>query len=297
MFLNFDNNGSIDIAPPSRAHFVLGVASSAYIVALTFVSARVLVKAKLGKFGLEDVLICISAFLGLATLVWTSIACKYGFGIHTVDVLPEWILPFGVLNYSTIAICTVCFYCTKTSMLVFYLRLATERPFRIVIYISITYLTLSFGIVTFIHVFSCSPISGAWDRRPSMKSICITTMLDYHFAAVNVLMTDILMIVLPIPIVLRLRMKWLAKLGLMAMFSMGFLITAVSIVSVWIMHVSVIGKDILWDGAYSWMLTLVEMYVGIMTACMPAMNMFIKWIRGEKSVPAEPENDTIGGGG
>lgn len=36
-------------------------------------------------------------------------------------------------------------------------------------------------------------------------------------------MTDILMIVLPIPIVLRLRMKWLAKLGLMAMFSMGFL--------------------------------------------------------------------------
>lgn len=45
------------------------------------------------------------------------------------------------------------------------------------------------------------------------------------------------------------------------------------------------------------MLTLVEMYVGIMTACMPVMNMFLKWIRGEKSVPAEPENDTIGGGG
>lgn len=34
---------------------------------------------------------------------------------------------------------------------------------------------------------------------------------------------DILLLVLPIPIVLRLRLGWRVRLGLVAMFSMGFL--------------------------------------------------------------------------
>lgn len=58
MLLDFDSiipdyTGS----PPTRAHIVLGVIFPLHILAVTLVCARVLVKAKLRKLGVEDALI------------------------------------------------------------------------------------------------------------------------------------------------------------------------------------------------------------------------------------------------
>lgn len=50
------------------------------------------------------------------------------------------------------------------------------------------------------------------------------------------------------------------------------------------------------DGSYSWMLAMMELNIGIMTACMPAMKLVVTWIRGEKR-RGESEDETIGGGG
>lgn len=41
---------------------------------------------------------------------------------------------------------------------------------------------------------------------------------------------------------------------------------------------------------------MLELNVGIMTACMPAMKLFVTWVRGEK-VRSDCEDETIGGGG
>lgn len=57
------------------------------------------------------------------------------------------------------------------------------------------------------------------------------------------------------------------------------------------------------DGAFSWMLAMVEYNVAIITTCMPGMMMFVKWARGDslgKPVLGKPgtggnENATIGG--
>lgn len=41
---------------------------------------------------------------------------------------------------------------------------------------------------------------------------------------------------------------------------------------------------------------MLELYVGIMTACMPAMKLFVSWVREEEAVHRESEEVTIGGG-
>lgn len=55
------------------------------------------------------------------------------------------------------------------------------------------------------------------------------------------------------------------------------------------------------DGAFSWMSSLVENTIGILTACMPSMRMFVKWIRKDKGSGAGAgqveDEETIGGGG
>lgn len=57
------------------------------------------------------------------------------------------------------------------------------------------------------------------------------------------------------------------------------------------------GADGVGDGAYSWMFTMLELHVGILTACMPVMKLFVKWVWGGKNVRGGGGDGTIGGGG
>lgn len=72
MFLNFDSgSAAAAAAPPSRAPVVLGVSISLYIVTIVFVSAQIVVKGKLGKLGIEDILISIAA-VGNLFVCWSG---------------------------------------------------------------------------------------------------------------------------------------------------------------------------------------------------------------------------------
>lgn len=54
------------------------------------------------------------------------------------------------------------------------------------------------------------------------------------------------------------------------------------------------------DGAFSWMLAMVEYNVAIITTCMPGMMLFVKWVRGDslgKSVLGKPVLGKPGTGG
>lgn len=70
MFLNFDSGSAAAAAPSSRAPVVLGVSISLYIVAIVFVSAQIVVKGKIGKLGIEDMLISIAA-VGNLFVCWS----------------------------------------------------------------------------------------------------------------------------------------------------------------------------------------------------------------------------------
>lgn len=108
-------------------------------------------------------------------------------------------------------------------MLFFYLRLATERTLRAICHTIIIIVSVSSGFILLLNLFGCTPVSGAWDRLPSAHSVCITGRPFYYYTAVSNIVIDVLLLLLPIPILFRLRLGWRVKLGLVAMFSMGFL--------------------------------------------------------------------------
>lgn len=62
MFLNFDTGTPAPThSPATRAPLTVAVGIALYLVSMIFVSAQLIVKAKLGKLGVEDILISISA--------------------------------------------------------------------------------------------------------------------------------------------------------------------------------------------------------------------------------------------
>lgn len=58
MLPNYQSNDSPN--PSTRAHLVIGIALPFYVLTFLMVSARILVKSKLGKLGVDDFLIGIS---------------------------------------------------------------------------------------------------------------------------------------------------------------------------------------------------------------------------------------------
>lgn len=108
-------------------------------------------------------------------------------------------------------------------MLCFYLRLAPHPRFRMICYFSLLYILLVTIAVTLTNAFNCTPIEGGWNRDPSFHSKCISSKAFAYFPLANNSITDILLMILPIPILMRLQLGWKSKLGLVLMFTAGFL--------------------------------------------------------------------------
>lgn len=162
--------------------------------------------------------------------------------MHTSDIRPEWVptlskVPFAAIFflapsfiyihvqiiYTCSAVGSIPFALNKLSMLNFYLHLVPNSNFRLVCHLSITYVVLVFTALVLVSTFGCWPMSGGWNHDPSFHSTCVTNSIYHYFMTVNNTLTDILLLLLPIPVLLQLRLSVRAKLGLIAMFTMGFM--------------------------------------------------------------------------
>lgn len=87
--------------------------------------------------------------------------------------------------------------------------------------------TVSFFVVgssvaiTFTTIFPCRPISAAWDY--GMKEYkCIDRSSVYQATAIIGAITDAMVLAVPIPVVLPLQISKRQKIGLIAIFCIGF---------------------------------------------------------------------------
>lgn len=77
----------------------------------------------------------------------------------------------------------------------------------------------SMGIF-FSLIFSCMPIAKSFDISVT-GGRCISTAALYIATAVFNIASDIILFILPIPMVVGLQMRWKQKLGLLFIFGIG----------------------------------------------------------------------------
>lgn len=108
----------------------------------------------------------------------------------------------------------------KLSLLAFYLRLAPNNPvFRTAVYVMI-FVAASFGIGSIMSAaLQCIPISMLWDTTVEGSCININT---FYFAnsALNII-TDMIIYILPIPILWKLQLPVIQRVGLCAVLGLG----------------------------------------------------------------------------
>lgn len=108
----------------------------------------------------------------------------------------------------------------KISLLIFYARIFPVRKFQICSYVLGSFV-LALGIaILFQTIFQCSPISYGWDRSIDNGS-CIHQMVFYRAVSPLNVLTGVLILVLPMPLVWRLHAPRGQKLALTGVFLLG----------------------------------------------------------------------------
>ena len=110
----------------------------------------------------------------------------------------------------------------KIALCLFYRRLSDARWFQTSIWTTIA-VTVSYSIAfIFAIIFACNPLKKNWDITITEGECINKGALYLGHTSVNAA-TDLVTLILPIPVILRLKLPSLQKIGVVLMFVVGSL--------------------------------------------------------------------------
>jgi hypothetical protein len=115
--------------------------------------------------------------------------------------------------------------CTKIAILLLYVQLfGVRRPFRYLCFAMMGIVALYCVIFFFIEAFNCNPVEKVWHTLTYKGEFsCFdNSMVEFVIGGFNIA-TDVIILVMPVPIILNLHMDPRRKLGLLVVFSTGIL--------------------------------------------------------------------------
>lgn len=109
--------------------------------------------------------------------------------------------------------------CTKFSILFQYLRIFPSRPFRISCYVAMG-VVASYSTWAIVSGFvNCVPIAKFWDR--SIQGYCLSFEALWFFNASMNILTDLALLIMPMPLLSQLQLPRMQKIALVGVFAIG----------------------------------------------------------------------------
>ena len=111
----------------------------------------------------------------------------------------------------------------KTSILLLYRSIFTlnGRWFRLAWYTLAIYVFASLVIFIVVSLLQCRPVQYFWEQAPGVEGSCVDLVATYEGVGVMVLVADLALLILPLPMVWKLKIHLAQKLQLSAIFAVG----------------------------------------------------------------------------
>ncbi|KAM0553265.1 hypothetical protein ACHAPJ_007555 [Fusarium lateritium] len=123
--------------------------------------------------------------------------------------------------YFSIVFYNIALAAIKLTLLFQYFRAMTAHKLKKV-YIAALVVVGAWSISQiFVYAFACRPIALFWDK--SLEGSCIPNNPSWYINAAGNILTDLLILVLPLPIIRKLQLGRRQKYILMSIFCLGFL--------------------------------------------------------------------------
>ncbi|KAI6373123.1 hypothetical protein MCOR25_003522 [Pyricularia grisea] len=212
--------------------------------------------------------------LSMAHTTASYMYMKYAYiGYHVKDIPwndPEvsriWMYIINVLYNPILAI-------VKMSVLIFLLRLGGYKTGvrSTILAVGAVNLFMMIGCLIAM-IFQCFPFEYNW-RPWAVQGTCIDRPAYYVARAVLNVVTDIVVLIMPIWIFWDLKMNKKVRWALIFVFMLGFIATIVGCIRLWLLISPYLdpveGAD--WSFSVGFTITAMEVNIAIWTACLPAL--------------------------
>lgn len=288
-----------------RSETVLAVTIVMVTISSLFVGFRILSRGAIVKrIMLDDYFILVAWALAVGLSAGVCYSTVYGLGRHEVDIPAEWQRSLRESYYAVSVLYQPALMATKTSILAFYLSLSTaDRVFKWACLVTLGVVNAGGLALTFVTAFQCSPVNALFQMVIPANAHC-TDILTIYLASVPLnLITDLALLLLPMPILTAMRLPRKQKIILVVTFSAGIFVAVVDVVRISYLqsaaearlsqiqssrssaaaaassssatasslNVSTMEMDTSWYLSYTYLWTAIEVNVGIMCACVPAL--------------------------
>ncbi|KAF2683334.1 hypothetical protein K458DRAFT_418961 [Lentithecium fluviatile CBS 122367] len=264
----------------TRQPWLIGANVAFLIVAFVSVALRFTARIKIGThIGLDDWLIFSAALCVLGHVTCLLITTtRNNFGRHIILVEDARGFTLVTLTAQTFYNLSIPF--AKLSILCLYNRIfrRTTGWFMPTLWVSALFVFLSAIPPVFVYIFQCVPIYGLWtDMPPGEHMSCLNFKAAIiAFGVINIL-SDIYILVLPIPVVLSLQLEKRTKWSVCSLFLVGSVVCIISIVRlVYAKNVETI--DPTWDFVIIGILSTLESSAAVMVACMPTWRPLFRFL-------------------
>jgi fucose permease len=186
---------------------------------------------------------------------------------------------------------------TKTSILTFFLSLSEdELLFRRLNYLTLIVVNVGGGALTFLNIFQCRPPRAAFTYPVPDNSSCTDIVTLYLSSAPVNIITDLAILLLPMPLLTGMRLPKKQKRILVATFSAGAFVAVVDVVRLAYLQDAAFVRlsaqsgdnggrnkeqrgDFSWNAASSFMWSAVEVNLGLICACVPSLKpLFLRFL-------------------
>ena len=87
-------------------------------------------------------------------------------------------------------------------------------------YVTMAFLTVSYVVLFFLAVFQCIPVQAIWNLDIKNAKCISIGDISYANAAVNIA-TEVVILIMPIPVLKQLQLSFKRKVALYALFGAG----------------------------------------------------------------------------
>ncbi|KAF5011422.1 hypothetical protein FDECE_2485 [Fusarium decemcellulare] len=275
---------------PDRGPAVFAVTTATLVLATVFVAARMVSRTFIVRNITWDDRVMMLAWLFAFFLSFTiCFGVHNGLGKHDVNIDEGNRPALRRSEYVFSILYNPALMATKTSILIFYLRLAkhTQRVLRFASWLTLAIVNIAGIILTFMNVFQCRPTAAAWDVHYDERSKCIPLLTEFICSSPVNIVTDLAILALPIPVLTGMRLPSRQKTILVLTFTVGIFVTIVDVVRIYYLQQAITKvptgasgdpqsrfggqTDFAWNASLSLMWSAVEVNVGMTCACVPTL--------------------------
>ncbi|KAJ9155998.1 Fucose permease [Pleurostoma richardsiae] len=279
---------------PNRGPTVFVVTTITIAIASVFVAARLVCRIGIiRRVTWDDYFMIIAWFLAAGLSATIDIATTKGLGKHDANIPDKDRDALRKTEYTTSVLYYPALMATKTSVLIFYLRLSknTQKVLRAASWVVLGIVNVSGIIITFLNIFQCTPIQATFSTTTEDRK-CLPLLTEFLCAAPVNIVTDLAILALPLPVLTGMRLPSRQKTILVFTFSLAVFVTIIDVIRISYLQAAVSDlpegtvtrsssvpfggtTEFSWHASFAFMWIAVEVNVGMVCACIPTLKPLI----------------------